>query len=197
MTSPEQADAPSLYDELFVGFGNIAAQGTIDYGPLDGSFAAGNDGTRTPEGDVASGFDYTITGDALPQAIREKGIDEVGVWKYACAIVGDEIWPERVWVNIHESIGLSKVITFSKERGEITATLSVDPDSDSEDTVSPPPWTTAVIEGLMRGETHWLDLEGPEGDFARLMHVGLTAPNEPGPDEFELLSFILQELNRY
>lgn len=195
MTSPEQTDPPSLYDSLYIGFGNIATRGAIDYGPLDPSLDPGDDGTRTPEGDVATGFDYTLSGDDLPQAIRRKGINEIGIWSYARTIVEGEVWPERVGVKMHESIGLSKAITFHKDTGEITATLSVDLDSDSGEATQLPPNANAIIESLLSGETRWLELDGAAGDFARFVHVALTAPDEPGVDELELLNFVLQELS--
>jgi hypothetical protein len=151
MTSPEQTNPPSLYDSLYIGFGNIATRGTVNYGPLDPSLDPGDDGTRTPEGGIATGFDYTLNGDDLPQAIREKGIDEIGIWSYARTIVEGEIWPERVGLKMHESIGLSKAVTFHKDMNEITATLSVDLDSDSEETTQLPPNANAIMESLLSG----------------------------------------------
>ncbi|HSX34691.1 MAG TPA: hypothetical protein VLF62_03555 [Candidatus Saccharimonadales bacterium] len=194
MTSPEQANPPSLYDALYVGFGNIATRGTVNHGPLDPSLDPGNDGTRTPDGDIASGFDYALSGEALPHAIQEKGIDKVDVWKYACTIVEGEIWPERVGVKIHESIGLTKAVTFHKDAGEITAALSIDLDNDSGEITGLPPDADVIAAELLSGKTHWLQMEGPAGDFARFMHVSLTAPDEPGVDDIKLLGFVLQEL---
>jgi hypothetical protein len=201
MPSPEHTSAPSPYSKLYAGFGNIAARGTIDYGPLDAAFSPGNDGTRTPDGDVAYGFDHTIGSNALPQAILDKGIDELGVWSYAGAVVNHEVWPACVRVKIHEPIGMSKTITFfeNEATGEITAYMIVEPDDALDET---PQHTlesseqSAIIQNLFKGELHWLKLEGPEGNFARSIYATLTAPDRPGIDEIELLDFILEELGR-
>ncbi len=200
MTSIEQPP-PSPYELLYVGFGKVAARGAIDYGPLDATFEPGDDGTRTPDGGVAHGFDHTLKGESLPQAVRDRGIDEINVWQYACAVVNQEIWPASVRVRVHESIGINKVMRLTEDEatGDITASLSVDPDDLTDEA---PAYALEanvqdeIIQSLLRGELHWLKLDGAEGDFARFIHLTLTAPDEPGIDEIELLNFILQELNR-
>lgn len=199
--SPEQGNTPSLYNELFVGFAGMAAvRGVIQYGPLDPSLSPGKDGTRTPIGGKAYGYDYIVKGDELPSAVQDMGIDKLEIGRYSATIMDDDIWPERVWVYLHETAGLTRGFTFSKEHGatDIEARVRIDADDpltpESKRLMPDVDTVQRIIDGLMSGEAHWLELDGPEGEFARFFHVNMTAPDELSIEDVDQLNKIYNAL---
>jgi hypothetical protein len=190
---------PSLYNELFTGFAGMAAlHGAINHGPLDAAQEPGKNGTLTPDGGQATGFDYVISEEQIPSSLQLKGIDKLSIGSYTSTAMGDSVWPERTWVHVHEKVGLTRYVMFSRgSRGEIEADFSLEADpfdrvennSDISDKEK-----DEIMQALFAGDGSWLRFEGPAGDFARAIHLRLTAPDEPDASDIELLQEILAEL---
>jgi hypothetical protein len=200
MTTAEASIQPPFYDELFASFAGLAAlRGVITHGPLDTVYEAGRDGTRTPEGAVVDGFDYHINASALPQAIRDIGIDRLYIGSYASTVVGDTVWDEQVWIYIHDHIGLNTYATFTKARLTGTIDLMTDIEADpSPHIVTETNLSNAekldIVARIFCGDRALLDLDGPTGAFARSTLLRLTESHEPNISDIELLRFIASKL---
>jgi hypothetical protein len=193
---PEQLQPP-FYEELFTGFVGLAAlHGTIQYDQLDPHQPPGQDGTLMPDGQRAYRSAYEIPEAELPDALRQRGVDLVKIGYSTAALVGDDMWPERVSVDVHETIGVAKRAVFRNE-GLISATVDVKadetPDLTEDDTLSAAE-QDEIRTDMFSGRRYWLDLDGPAGDFARRLHVFFTADDTPSADDIELFRFVLSEL---
>jgi hypothetical protein len=203
MSTGEHIVQPPFYDELFNGFAGMAImRGLANYGPLDPALEPGNDGTITPDGEQAYGFDYVINADKLPQAIIEIGIDEVEIGTYASTIVEGKIWPARVWISTHEQVGITKAITFYKDKTptRISATLNVEADTvpvpKLNDQRLTPEQRNEIINDLFSGQQCWLRLEGGAGNFARAAHLVLSTQIELDAYDTDSLRDILAVLSK-
>lgn len=193
---PEQLQPP-FYEELFTGFaGFVALNGAIQYDQLDPHQPPGKDGTLMPDGQRAYRSEHEILEDALPDTLRQKGIDLVKIGYSTVALVGDDVWPERVSVSVHEALGVTKRAVFRKE-SVVSATVDVEadevPDSTQSSTLSDVE-QDEIRTDMFSGRRHWLSLDGPAGDFARELHVFFTADDEPSADDIEMFRFVLSEL---
>lgn len=189
---------PSLLHELFDGFTDIAAKrGVVKYGPLDPSLKPGNDGTLTPDGDQASGFEYVVPTEDLSQTIRGMGIDSIEISSFSSTVFDDAILDATTWVNIREQIGLKKSFALHQDpSGRVTANFYLDADMDNpakQENLSDEE-KEAIINDLFSGDSSWLRIEGPGGDFARAIHLCLTAPDEPDDSDMERLREVLTSL---
>lgn len=198
--SHERSNQPSLYDQLFTGFADLAAlHGTVVYGPLDSTLETGRDGTITPDGKPARGYDYHVPTDKLPPSLREKGLIQIDVKQYPSVIMGDEVWSENVWVTLYEANGMKKEIKFSKDPGtsDIRARSSIEASEQNESIQAEDlseEQQIEILKELFEGQRYLLDLEGSAGDYARKVHLALTLPDEPDMDDIELVSTVLAEL---
>jgi hypothetical protein len=193
---PEQLQPP-FYEELFTGFVGLAAlHGAVQYDQLDPHQPPGKDGALTPDGQRAHRSEYEIPEAELPDTLRQRGIDLVKIGYSTVALVGDDIWPERVSVHLHEALGITKRAVFRNE-GVISATVDVEadetPDLTQGSTLSAAE-QDEIRTDMFSGRRRWLSLDGPAGDFARELHVFFSADDEPSADDIELLRFVLSEL---
>lgn len=201
MYSSERGAQNPFNNELFAGFaGTAALYGEKNHGPLDPVLDPGRDGSLMPNGEPAIGFDHVITPENLPQAIRMMGIDQLTIGSFSRTVMGDSIWGARAWVHIHEDSGVTKIITFEKDEQSDRVGAFLDISADSEATPRPEIAITdanknIITDDILRGKHHWLRLDGPEGDYARILHILLIAPYEAYPDDITLVRWILAELD--
>ncbi len=200
MYSSEQGAQNPFNNELFAGFAGIAAlYGEKNHGPLDPVLDPGRDGSLMPNGEPAIGFDYIITPENLPPAIRIMGIDQLTIGSFSRTVMGDSIWEARAWVHIHEDSGVTKIITFEKDELSDRVSAFLDITADLEAAPRPEIAITdanknIISDDILRGN-HWLKLDGPKGDYARIIRTLLIAPYEPDADDITLVRWILAELD--
>lgn len=179
---------PPFYGQLFDGFLDISTRhGVATHGPLDSRVEPGNDGSLTLDGEQAVGFDISLGANKLPKAIIERGIDRLDVGSYPSTVIGGNVWPERVWVDAHESSGLTRSFTLRKAAGgEITAKIALEMDPSDEEQVMP-----QLSEEQEEQILH--DLLKEKDDRLRLL---LSEPSEPDIDDVEFMRLILAELGK-
>lgn len=177
-----------------------ALRGVINHDPLDPIMESGNDGTLTADGEQAFTYIYEVSANKLPPGIQDMGIDNIAIESHSSKIYDGSAWPERVAIKLHEAAGLTKLLQFVNDSGVITA-LDVAIYDDGEAYVEVGKGLSddqkdEIIKDMISGRTHWLEQDGPAGEYAQAVAFNLTfTEGRPSVADVDLLSKILAEFN--
>lgn len=203
MASGERTNPP-FYDELFAGFaGMAAARGAINYDPLDRALEPGNDGSLTAAGERAYAYEYALNADELPKSIRDMGIDRIEVESHTTRVYDDSIWPERVSMLIRRDIGITTMLGIEREAGAVSMYRDLSVHDDSRDVADfivgkglSDQERDEILMDVLNHRHHWLDQDGPAGEYARAAYVHLNTPDSVDAEDIDMLRKILEELGK-
>ena len=204
MTANEPG-APLSYDQLFIGFRDIAKnQGIIDREPIDAGLPPGIDGTLQSNGDQAYRYTFNLDEASLPAGIRGMGYCALEI-EYGTEMVHDDMTvPERAEVSLAEPAGIVKQFLLKKKLAEVVLEVRVEalepPESEGEpeDDLHDPAldeFRRGILKDLFSGKDHWLRTDGPAGDFARAMHVHLSPAGETAEEDVDRLRQVFAHLS--